>query len=68
MSSAASPPHPTAAIRSLSLGFTCPRPLTVKFGRIVKAAAPEAAVFTKFLLEIPPDILDLFFITFVLID
>jgi hypothetical protein len=40
----------------------------VKFGRIVKAAAPEAAVFTKFLLEIPPDILDLFFITFVLID
>jgi hypothetical protein len=67
MSSAASPPHPTAAISSLSLGATCPSPLTVKFGRIVKAAAPEAAVFTKFRLEIPLDLFDLRFIVFILI-
>src|ERR1035437_8561950 len=65
MSSAASPPQPTAAISSLSLGATCPRPLTVKFGRMVKAAAPEAAVFTKFRLEIP-DTLDLFLIVLIL--
>jgi len=38
----------------------------VKFGRIVKAAAPEAAVFTKFLLDRLLDPLDLFLI--VLID
>jgi hypothetical protein len=68
MSSAASPPHPTAAMSSLSLGATWPRPLTVKFGRIVKAAAPEAVVLTKFRLEIPRDPLDLLVIVFILVS
>jgi len=52
----------------LSLGATCPRPLTVKFGRIVKAAAPEAAVLTKFLLERLFDPLDLLLIVFIFIS
>jgi hypothetical protein len=47
------PPIPTAAILSLSLGATCPKPATACLGTIVIPAATAAVVPMKDLLETP---------------